>query len=45
MFKTAVESIKMQLNCLTSLQGEKRQQDKCTKGIKEWKKINLNEDM
>jgi hypothetical protein len=35
----------MQLNCLTSLQGEKRQQDKGMKDIKEWKKRDMNEDM
>jgi hypothetical protein len=35
----------MQLNCLTSLQGEKRQQDKGMKGIKEWKKRDMNGDM
>jgi hypothetical protein len=35
----------MQLNLLTSLQGEKSQQDRGMKGIKKWKKRDINEDM
>ena len=35
----------MQLNCLSSPKGEKRQQDRGMKGIKESKKRDINEDM